>query len=63
MRMLYPIPEAAQKLGIGRSKFYELVESGDLHVVKIGRRALVPHDELVRYVDHLTHPAGDDRAA
>lgn len=53
-RLLYPVPEAAAKLGIGRSKFYGLIESGDLHVVKIGRRALVSHDELERYVRRLT---------
>lgn len=49
-RLLYPIPDAAHVIGINRSKFYELIASGDIKVVKIGRRTFVAHDELERYV-------------
>lgn len=52
-RLLYSVVEAAQGLGIGRSLMYELIAAGELGSVKIGRRTLVPHDELVRYVARL----------
>jgi excisionase family DNA binding protein len=52
-RLLHTIPDACEQLGIGRSTFYELIASGTLQTVKIGRRTLISHDELVRYVDQL----------
>lgn len=39
--LLCSIPEAAKALGVGRSKLYELVSSGRLETVTIGRRRLV----------------------
>ena len=54
-KLLYPIPEARAVLGnIGHSKFYEIVASGQLKLVKIGRRSFVTPDELRRYVDSLS---------
>lgn len=35
------IPEAARMTGLGRTKLYELIASGDLAVVKIGRATLI----------------------
>jgi excisionase family DNA binding protein len=40
------IPEAIRLTGIGRSKLYELIASGDIEVVKIGRCTLVPMASL-----------------
>jgi excisionase family DNA binding protein len=46
------IPEAMRLIGIGRSKLYELIASGDVEVVKIGRCTLIPtaslHDLIER---------------
>lgn len=53
-RRLYPLMEAAEQLGVGRSTIYELIGSGQIEVVKIGRRTLVPADALDRYVERLT---------
>ena len=53
-RMLYPINDAVRVLGIGRSTLYELIATGEIHTVKIGRRTLIAHDELERYVTRLT---------
>ena len=53
-RLLYPIPDAQAQLGIGRSTVYELIASGALQTVKIGRRTLISHDELARYARSLT---------
>lgn len=52
-RMLYPVTDAAEVLGIGRSTLYELIASGELHTLKIGRRTLLSEDELRRYVRAL----------
>lgn len=51
---LFSIPEAARKLGIGRSSTYELIRAGKLRVVHIGRRALIPDAEIERLVAELT---------
>lgn len=48
--LLYPISDAAAQLGVGRTTLYELIRDGQLRTVKIGRRVLVPRDELARYV-------------
>ena len=54
-QLLHPIPEARAILGnIGNSKFYQIVASGQLKLVKIGRRSFVTPDELRRYVDSLS---------
>ncbi len=40
------IPTAVQLTGISRSKLYELIESGDLEAVKVGRLTLIPFKSL-----------------
>jgi excisionase family DNA binding protein len=40
------IPEAIRLVGIGRSKLYELIASGEVEVVKIGRSTLIPTASL-----------------
>ncbi len=40
------IPDAVRITGIGRSKLYELIASGDLETIKIGRCTLVTVDAL-----------------
>lgn len=40
------IPDAVRMTGIGRSKLYQLIASGELETVKIGRCTLVPFDAL-----------------
>jgi excisionase family DNA binding protein len=51
--LLVSIPEAAACLGIGRTKMFELVKSGAVPAVAIGRRRLVRVDLLRSYVDRL----------
>jgi excisionase family DNA binding protein len=41
-RLLCKVPEAAKVLDLGLTKTYELVNSGQLRVVHIGRSARVP---------------------
>jgi len=47
--LLTPV-EAAQTLGIGRSKLYELLQSGRLPSVRIGACRRIPADSIHRFV-------------
>jgi excisionase family DNA binding protein len=40
------ISVAVQLTGISRSRIYELIQSGDLEIVKIGRSTLIPFQNL-----------------
>lgn len=43
--------DAARRLGCGRDSAYELIRTGRLRAVKIGRRLLVPRSELDAFVE------------
>ena len=45
------IPEACRMIGIGRSKLYELITSGEIETIKIGVSRLVLVSSLARFVD------------
>ena len=45
------------RIGIAKSKFYELVQAGRLRVTKLGRLTRVPRNEILRVVAALD--AGD----
>lgn len=49
-RLLHPIEEVVQILGIGRTTVYELIKTGDLHPIHIGRCCRISDEELVRFV-------------
>jgi excisionase family DNA binding protein len=51
--LLYSIPEAARLLSLGRSKTYELIGSGRLRTVSVGRRRLVSACALAEFVETL----------
>lgn len=44
------VREAGQVLRVGRSVTYELVRSGQLRSVRIGRSIRIPRDALVEYL-------------
>ena len=48
-------------LGIGRTKVYELVNDGELELVHIGCRALVPVDSVQSFSDRLRARHGEHR--
>jgi len=52
-KLLLTPAEAAELLGLGRSTVYELLASGDLESVCIGRARRIPHDALLAYVGRL----------
>lgn len=41
-RLLLSPQEVSEVLGIGRTKVYELINSGDLHKIKIGNCTKIP---------------------
>ncbi|HEY9563922.1 MAG TPA: helix-turn-helix domain-containing protein [Nocardioides sp.] len=51
--LLVQVPVAARMLGIGRTKVYELVNDGELELVHIGCRSLVPVDSVQSFSDRL----------
>ena len=52
-KLLLKPEEAAEALGICRSKVYALLRSGDLESVRIGASRRIPADALTAYVEHL----------
>ena len=51
-------PGAAAYIGVGLTKFKELVRDGHVRAVHIGRRAVAPVDELDRYLRRLLDEQG-----
>jgi excisionase family DNA binding protein len=47
-RYAYSLDETARAINLSRSSLYELIDSGELKTVKLGRRRLVPRAELER---------------
>lgn len=44
------IPTALRMLGLGRSKFYDLLKVGEIETIKVGRATLVVVASLHRFV-------------
>lgn len=51
--LFVPVLTAARMLGIGRTKVYELVGEGELELVHIGCRALIPVDSVHSFAGRL----------
>ena len=51
--LLLTVEEAARRLRIGRTLIYQLISSGELESVKVGRLRRVPADCLPEYVATL----------
>jgi excisionase family DNA binding protein len=50
------IVEAAKRLGIGRNQPYEAAHRGEIPVIKIGTRLLVPTKALDRLLGEIPNP-------
>lgn len=44
------VQEAYRSLSIGRTAFYAMVRRGEIRIIKLGKRSLVPRSELERVV-------------
>jgi excisionase family DNA binding protein len=65
--LLLTVEDAARRLCIGRTLVYQLISSGELESVKVGRLRRVPAECLPEYVATLRRSrrseAADDSAA
>lgn len=50
-QLLYKPFEAAESLRLGRSKIYELLATGELRSIRVGRAIRVPASALKEYVE------------
>jgi excisionase family DNA binding protein len=49
-RLVLTVSEAANRLGVGRSLMYELIASGQVESIRIGRLRRIPLEALSEYV-------------
>lgn len=57
--IVYTVAEAARQLKIGRTAMYELIMSGEVRSVTIGRLRRVPAHCLAEYLSHLLEQPAD----
>ncbi len=50
-RLLLRVPEVAEALGLGRTKVYELIATGELPVIRLGRAVRVSVVALQKWVE------------
>ena len=48
--LAYRVAQFCKAVGVGKTKFYELVRDGKIRTVVIGGRRLIPADEAQRLV-------------
>ena len=60
-RLLLSVEEAAERLGIGRSLMYELIGSGQVASIRVGRLRRVAPEALSAYVAALHDHRASDR--
>jgi excisionase family DNA binding protein len=60
-RLLLTVQQAAARLGIGRTLCYDLIASGALQTVQVGRLRRIPADELVAFVGRLSRGPAPQR--
>jgi excisionase family DNA binding protein len=60
-QILLTVTEAAKRLSLGRATAYQLVQRGELPVVRIGRAVRVPARALDQWVEQ--HTTGGDEPA
>lgn len=49
-KLTYTVEEAADLLGVGRTRMYELARKGEVPSIRLGRRILVPAHLLREFV-------------
>jgi excisionase family DNA binding protein len=59
-KLIYSVIEMAELLGIGRSKAYELVRSGTIPSLRLGRRIIIPKLALSRFLAECAHQNDDE---
>ena len=54
--------EAAEAIGVGRTMVYDLLASGRLRSLRVGRRRIVTLEALQAFIDGLENDDGSDLA-
>ncbi|WP_414996099.1 helix-turn-helix domain-containing protein [Asticcacaulis sp.] len=54
-KIAYGIDEAVKASGLGRTFLYERIACGDLRSIKIGRRRLILHADLVAFLTNFNN--------
>jgi excisionase family DNA binding protein len=52
-KLLYDVEEVIDLIGLGRSKLYQYILSGELRSLKLGRRRKIPADALPEFIAKL----------
>jgi excisionase family DNA binding protein len=52
-QLLYTVSQCCRLVAIGRTKFYELVASGEIPIRKVGKKTLVAAADLERWTKRL----------
>ena len=59
-KLLYRPAEAAELLGVGRSKVYALLATGEIPSVRVGKSVRVPAAALRRWVEERGSNASEE---
>lgn len=57
--LLYRPEEGARALGLSRARVFELMASGELESIRIGRSRRIPRQALEAFVERLRSKTGD----
>jgi len=58
---IYTPKQTWEKLGIGRTRFYQLLKEGKIRYFKNGRRFLIPESAIAEFIEEQTAMALDVR--
>ena len=56
--LMLSVPDLTEALGISRAGAYELVKRKDFPALHLGKRVLVPKEELIAWIKENTSRAG-----
>lgn len=56
----FSIDQASTVTGLGRTKLYQLINSGELKARKIGRKTIILKDDLEAFLDNLKAYASEN---
>ena len=60
--LMLTVPEAADRLRISRTRVYELILSGELRSLKLGRVRRIPMSALEEFIAERLNETGGDAA-
>ncbi len=56
-KLLLTVKEAQYRLQLGKTKLYELIQTGDIQAVKIGQARRIPLASVLKFMARLTGAA------